>query len=49
MQNTNSSFGIFSLQVTFAIGSDPNINQVDVQSRAQLTMRACRPRRSRRG
>jgi hydrophobe/amphiphile efflux-1 (HAE1) family protein len=38
MQSTSSSSGTYSLQVTFAIGSDPNINQVNVQNRAQLAM-----------
>jgi multidrug efflux pump len=36
MQSTSSSSGTYSLQVTFAIGTDPNINQVNVQNRAQL-------------
>ncbi len=36
MQSTTSSSGTYSLQVTFAIGSDPNIDQVNVQNRVQL-------------
>ena len=36
MQSTSSSSGTYSLQVTFAIGSDPNIDQVNVQNRVQL-------------
>ena len=36
MQGTSSSSGTYSLQVTFAIGSDPNIDQVNVQNRVQL-------------
>ena len=36
MQSTSSSSGTYSLQVTFAIGTDPNIDQVNVQNRAQL-------------
>ncbi|MGE4046607.1 MAG: efflux RND transporter permease subunit, partial [Acetobacteraceae bacterium] len=38
MQSTSSSSGSYSLQVTFAVGSDPNINQVNVQNRVQLAM-----------
>lgn len=36
MQSTSSSSGSYSLQVTFAIGTDPNIDQVNVQNRVQL-------------
>lgn len=36
MQSTSSSSGTYSLTVTFAIGSDPNIDQVNVQNRVQL-------------
>ncbi|HYZ23126.1 MAG TPA: efflux RND transporter permease subunit, partial [Rhodopila sp.] len=36
MQSTSSSSGTYSLSVTFAIGSDPNIDQVNVQNRVQL-------------
>src|SRR5690242_5456410 len=36
MQSTSSSSGTYSLQVTFAIGTDPNIDQVNVQNRAAL-------------
>ncbi|HET6183818.1 MAG TPA: efflux RND transporter permease subunit [Acetobacteraceae bacterium] len=36
MQSTSSSAGTYSLVVTFAIGSDPNIDQVNVQNRVQL-------------
>ncbi len=36
MQSTSSSSGTYSLQVTFAIGTDPNIDQVNVQNRVQL-------------
>ncbi len=36
MQSTSTSSGTYNLTVTFAIGSDPNINQVNVQNRVQL-------------
>jgi multidrug efflux pump len=36
MQGTSSSSGTYTLQVTFTIGSDPNIDQVNVQNRVQL-------------
>lgn len=36
MQSTGSSSGTYNLSVTFAIGSDPNIDQVNVQNRVQL-------------
>jgi multidrug efflux pump subunit AcrB len=36
MRSTSSSSGTYSLQVTFAIGTDPNIDQVNVQNRVQL-------------
>ncbi len=36
MQSTSSSSGTYNLTVTFAIGSDPNIDQVNVQNRVQL-------------
>jgi multidrug efflux pump len=36
MQSTSSSSGTYSLAVTFAIDSDPNIDQVNVQNRLQL-------------
>lgn len=36
MQSTSSSSGTYGLQVTFAIGTDPNIDQVNVQNRVQL-------------
>ena len=35
MESTSSSSGTYNLQVTFAIGSDPNIDQVNVQNRVQ--------------
>lgn len=38
MQSTSSSSGTYSLQITFAIGTDPDIDQVNVQNRAQLAM-----------
>jgi multidrug efflux pump len=38
MQSTSSSSGDYSLVVTFALGSDPNIDQVNVQNRVQLAM-----------
>ena len=38
MQSTSSSSGTYSLQVSFAIGTDPNIDQVNVQNRVQLAM-----------
>jgi hydrophobe/amphiphile efflux-1 (HAE1) family protein len=36
MQSTSTSSGTYNLVVTFAIGSDPNIDQVNVQNRVQL-------------
>ena len=36
MQSTTSSAGTYTLTVTFAIGTDPNIDQVNVQNRVQL-------------
>ncbi|MGE0258391.1 MAG: efflux RND transporter permease subunit [Alphaproteobacteria bacterium] len=36
MQGTSSSSGAYRLQITFAIDSDPNIDQVNVQNRVQL-------------
>ncbi len=36
MQSTSSSSGTYTLVVTFAIGTDPNIDQVNVQNRLQL-------------
>ncbi|HEX5325231.1 MAG TPA: multidrug efflux RND transporter permease subunit [Acetobacteraceae bacterium] len=36
MQSTSSSSGTYSLKVTFALGTDPNIDQVNVQNRVQL-------------
>jgi len=36
MQSTSSSSGTYTLTVTFALGSDPSIDQVNVQNRAQL-------------
>ncbi|HEX3347626.1 MAG TPA: efflux RND transporter permease subunit [Acetobacteraceae bacterium] len=36
MQSTESSSGTYQLTVTFAIGTDPNIDQVNVQNRVQL-------------
>ena len=36
MQSTSSSSGTYQLRVTFAIGTDPNIDQVNVQNRVQL-------------
>lgn len=38
MQSTSSSSGTYSLHITFAIGSDPNIDQVNVQNRVQLAL-----------
>ena len=36
MQSTSSSSGTYNLNVTFAPGTDPNIDQVNVQNRVQL-------------
>ncbi len=36
MQSTSSSSGTYNLVITFAIGTDPNIDQVNVQNRVQL-------------
>jgi len=38
MQSTSSSSGTYSLQVTFDAGTDPNIDQVNVQNRVQLAI-----------
>ena len=35
MQSTSSSSGSYALQVTFAIGTNPDIDQVNVQNRLQ--------------
>ena len=36
MQSTSSSSGNYELRITFAIGTDPNIDEVNVQNRVQL-------------
>jgi HAE1 family hydrophobic/amphiphilic exporter-1 len=36
MKSTSGNDGTYSLTVTFALGTDPNINTVNVQNRAQL-------------
>jgi hydrophobe/amphiphile efflux-1 (HAE1) family protein len=36
MQSSSASSGTYSLTVTFAIGSNPNIDQVNVQNRVQI-------------
>ena len=36
MQSSSSSSGTYSLTVTFAIGTDPSIDQVNVQNRVQI-------------
>ena len=36
MQSTSASSGTYQLTVTFAMGSDPNIDQVNVQNRVQI-------------
>ena len=38
MGSTSASDGTYSLTVTFAIGTDPNIDQVLVQNRVQLAL-----------
>jgi hydrophobe/amphiphile efflux-1 (HAE1) family protein len=38
MQSTSSSSGDYSLVITFAAGTDPNIDQVNVQNRVQLAL-----------
>src|SRR5258706_1130364 len=38
MQSTSSSDGKYSLIVTFAIGTDPNLDQVLVQNRVQIAL-----------
>jgi HAE1 family hydrophobic/amphiphilic exporter-1 len=38
MESTSASDGTYSLTVTFAIGTDPNIDQVLVQNRVQLAL-----------
>jgi hydrophobe/amphiphile efflux-1 (HAE1) family protein len=49
MQSTASSSGSYSLQVTFAIGTDPNIDQVNVQNRVQLAQAQLPPEVSQEG
>ena len=36
MQSSSASSGTYSLTVTFALGTDPNIDQVNVQNRVQI-------------
>ena len=36
MSSTSTNAGTYSLTVTFAIGTDPNIDQVNVQNRVSL-------------
>ena len=48
MQSSSASSGIYSLTVTFAIGTDPNIDQVNVQNRVQIAEAQLPPRCSRR-
>ena len=36
MKSTSGNDGTYSLTVTFALGTDPDINTVNVQNRAQL-------------
>jgi hydrophobic/amphiphilic exporter-1 (mainly G- bacteria), HAE1 family len=38
MQSTSGNDGSYSLTVTFALGTDPDINTVNVQNRANLAM-----------
>jgi HAE1 family hydrophobic/amphiphilic exporter-1/multidrug efflux pump len=38
MSSTSSNAGQYSLSVTFEVGTDPNIAQVNVQNRAQLAL-----------
>ena len=38
MSSTSSNAGQYSLSVTFAVGTDPDIAQVNVQNRAQLAL-----------
>ena len=38
MQSTSSSSGTYTLTATFSLSSDPNIDQVNVQNRAQLAL-----------
>src|SRR3546814_19167215 len=38
MSSTSSNAGEYSLSVTFAVGTDPDIAQVNVQNRAQLAI-----------
>ena len=38
MKSTSGNDGSYSLTITFAIGTDPDINTVNVQNRAQLAM-----------
>ena len=36
MSSTTSSSGLYTLTVTFAVGTDPDIAQVNVQNRVAL-------------
>src|SRR5690606_30817676 len=38
MSSTSSNAGQYSLSVTFAVGTDPDIAQINVQNRAQLAI-----------
>ena len=44
MQSTSGADGSYTLTVTFALGTDPDINTVNVQNRASSPRRSCRRR-----
>ena len=48
-QSTTGSDGSYSLLVTFAPGTDPDINTVNVQNRAQLVTQILPPEVQRQG
>jgi HAE1 family hydrophobic/amphiphilic exporter-1 len=48
-QSTSGADGSYSLTVTFALGTDPNINTVNVQNRAQVAARLLPPEVQRQG
>jgi HAE1 family hydrophobic/amphiphilic exporter-1 len=48
-QSTSGADGSYSLTVTFALGTDPNINTVNVQNRTQVAARLLPPEVQRQG
>ena len=48
-QSTSGADGSYTLNVTFALGTDPDIDTVNVQNRATLAIRNCRPKCTQQG